>query len=347
MRIRISPTVIGLVLTILAAGNSSAASAQTAAAPRRSVAGAVRVISLDEGLGDLGYVTVMAADASHIVVFDQGEGKVRMFDRAGRPLWSTGRIGSAPGEFRAVTAIRLGADSAVYVSDNGLRRVTVLSRDGRLRSTRPMAQNVFRELPVRGDTTVAMVTFDSTLVRFVGKRRIGALRMPATLRFLDTLTGARESAVAVTPNGALAMLFIFSGTLGYVAPGSGTVVATAGVDPRPWPRETVTPMPERNGRRAFLRGLPPSARPAMISLAATDSLAVALTWAPADSVGRFLDIYALPSLDYRCSLSVPAALREIALSGRRIVGRVDEPEPALVRLEPSLDALPAACAARR
>jgi hypothetical protein len=65
-----------------------------------------------------------------LVVADAGSGELRCFDREGNHLWSTGRLGEGPGEYRVLYWVkRLGNDSLIAY-DRSLRRVSYYDTNG-------------------------------------------------------------------------------------------------------------------------------------------------------------------------------------------------------------------------
>jgi len=71
----------------------------------------------------------MLADG-RIVVADGGAGNVRMFGPDGTTLWTAGRAGDGPGEYRLIESLGTGPGDSVWVYDYGLRRFTILTFGG-------------------------------------------------------------------------------------------------------------------------------------------------------------------------------------------------------------------------
>lgn len=70
-----------------------------------------------------------------IVVADGGSRQVRFFNPTGRFLFSSGRRGDAPGEYREIVGLGYGPGDSIWVFDYGNRRFTVLTGDGELART--------------------------------------------------------------------------------------------------------------------------------------------------------------------------------------------------------------------
>jgi len=77
---------------------------------------------------------VSANDSGGVLVTGTEAPMVRMFDRAGRSLWTAGSTGMGPGEFRQPIRGMLGP-GVVQVLDMSQRRVTRLGSDGRYLSS--------------------------------------------------------------------------------------------------------------------------------------------------------------------------------------------------------------------
>ena len=81
---------------------------------------------------------VAVTDSGEIVVADRSPPMIRAFDRTGRVLWSGGRSGGGPGEYRFPMRVAIGADRGVSVVDMQARRLTRLGRDGAVKATQPI-----------------------------------------------------------------------------------------------------------------------------------------------------------------------------------------------------------------
>ena len=80
---------------------------------------------------------IRLADGS-VVVADEQSREVRMFDAGGGHLWTSGREGEGPGEYRGLWLLRGCAGAAVTVYDWRLKRITELGSDGSVADTRAL-----------------------------------------------------------------------------------------------------------------------------------------------------------------------------------------------------------------
>jgi len=86
----------------------------------------------DDARGDLFVTTPVAlalAPDGELYVGQQMAGEVRIHAPSGELLGRFGTTGNGPGEYQGIAAVSVVADT-VYVSDQRLRRVTLLERDG-------------------------------------------------------------------------------------------------------------------------------------------------------------------------------------------------------------------------
>ena len=80
---------------------------------------------------------VRLADGS-IVVADEQSGNVRRFDANGRHMWTSGRSGDGPGEYRGVRLLRHCPGPPITVFDWRPDRITELDLDGNVLATRSL-----------------------------------------------------------------------------------------------------------------------------------------------------------------------------------------------------------------
>ncbi len=78
-------------------------------------------------------------DDGSIVVLDQQSKEVRLFDSLGTHLWSSGRAGEGPGEYRAMTILRGCPGAPITIYDGEQARLTQLDAKGALIGTRTLA----------------------------------------------------------------------------------------------------------------------------------------------------------------------------------------------------------------
>lgn len=77
------------------------------------------------------YPLQMAADSSGLYVFDHGRNALLKFDDAGHLLWSQGREGSGPGEYKRVRDIAIGFGTILVVDAANTRIARIDKQSGR------------------------------------------------------------------------------------------------------------------------------------------------------------------------------------------------------------------------
>ena len=80
---------------------------------------------------------VAATDSGAVLVVGTDTPTLRMFDRSGKVLWTSGRDGTGPGEFRRATSAAIGL-RGVQVVDMTLRRITRLDHGGQPTGSAPI-----------------------------------------------------------------------------------------------------------------------------------------------------------------------------------------------------------------
>jgi hypothetical protein len=71
----------------------------------------------------------------NIVVANSGSGELRCFDSDGNHLWTTGRRGEGPGEFRNLGWVQMLGSDSIVAYDRSLRRISVFDLNGALGRT--------------------------------------------------------------------------------------------------------------------------------------------------------------------------------------------------------------------
>ena len=74
----------------------------------------------------------LSAGSEGVTVWDEGRKAIVRISREGGVLWSFGREGDGPGEFRSVRGIAHLPDGRVAVVDNASRRLTIIDANGRM-----------------------------------------------------------------------------------------------------------------------------------------------------------------------------------------------------------------------
>ena len=96
----------------------------------------------------------MDVQNGHLLVYDYGDARLKVFDPDGTWLWSFGRFGDGPGEFRNPSDVMIGANGLVWVLDQGAGRITRISPSGELFDIITLGASAWRLLPTAGQVLV-------------------------------------------------------------------------------------------------------------------------------------------------------------------------------------------------
>ena len=84
-------------------------------------------------------------DDGGVIVLEGGTSELRGFDSSGVHLWSVGRTGGGPGEFRSPSYLGSYSDGSIALWDRPVARLTVIGPDGVLRRTQGYESVVGRQ----------------------------------------------------------------------------------------------------------------------------------------------------------------------------------------------------------
>ena len=152
---------------------------------------------------------VAVSDSGEIVVADRSAPMLRVFDRTGRVLWTGGRSGGGPGEYRYPMRVAIGPNRSLTIVDMRARRLTRLARDGSVTSTDPILTFPAAASP-RGRTGDLALLMDDFRGPFAIERWAAtASRSMAHATIARTPSpvgrGMIQPSMAAAPSGALAI----------------------------------------------------------------------------------------------------------------------------------------------
>lgn len=281
---------------------------------------------------------VLRAIRGGLLLIDAATPNVKALRTSGALRWQSGRLGSGPGEFQQPTSLAGLPDGRVAIADGPLGRVTLLAEDGRIDTVFSVGRPVHRAFPFRGDTLLLTALGDSLFVKYVAGRRIAALPLPASLRFLDTTAIQRDYKFAQTASGDVVAVFSYSGLIAKFSHQLGTMQFAQGPSALPWPVDQVREVRMPNGRLALERRLADGTRLAAQAIAADADFVYVLSRPPAKGGQQYIDLFDAMPLRYRCSMPVAGFASQIAaLDGTIFLLRAD-PEPRLSRVVSSMAA---------
>lgn len=279
-------------------------------------------ISLDPEL--LRPVRIAALAQDRFAVFDYGSHSVKAFALDGRLLWTFGREGGGPSEFRQVTRLRSAA-SHLWITDIANSRVTVLDPAGRqVRSVR-MPGACVTVLPFEDEDMVCFGSGQDGFARIIRRDgTVDAFPDPPPLGGLSHLLRDGDAVwVAAAPPRTVAG-FYHSGHLATV--GREGVRLHAGVEPLPFPE-----LLRYRVRDATVTRVSPEAAEGMRSIGSVGSVVRVLFGGESEWAGRIVDEYDAHTLRYLRSFLLPSEVRDLAwLDHGRVAALILEPEPHVV-----------------
>jgi hypothetical protein len=83
--------------------------------------------------------TLELSSKGEIVVADRDNPMIRVFDAAGKPIWSGGTKGRGPGEYQYILRVAFRPDGGLEIADLSGMRVTTLSPDHKVANTIPLS----------------------------------------------------------------------------------------------------------------------------------------------------------------------------------------------------------------
>jgi hypothetical protein len=289
----------------------------------------------------------LAADAGGVYVADPVAGRVLRFAADGRLVFSAGRRGGGPDEFRSIRDLGVDGRGRVWVLDRSNARVTVLDPSGATIARVPL------EGPARSADQLVPLASGREAVLAVYDRERPFARVALDGRIEERFGLPWPGFSGLEP---LASQLVVAGGGGdrWAAAfglGDGFFVREAGrwsggrvryVERTPFPRvETRGKLsPEGSGRVEERIAGEDGPVFAAISASLVGDRLVALFGGRSAERGRLLDVYALPDGRYRGSLVLPDRFERVSLAGDRLYGLVARPVPRLVAYALPVASLP-------
>jgi len=274
---------------------------------------------------------LMAARYDRAFLFEADQ-QIVCFDAAGRRLWTQGKAGGGPGEYRNVRDFKLGPDGNLWILDPGAARVTRVDTLGRYLDSRPMRTVSHSEalVPLR-DGRVALfpprAEHDIALLDGAGEPA-GFDSIPwDSYRRIEYISRAHHTAVDPV-SGRWVFGFAYgNGWFGFDSTGGSE--RRFYVEPTRFPAvvQKVT-----DGGRTIETRLSRT-DPSAVGLALQGDTLFVLFGGQGRELGRNLDLYDLASGNYLGSYLLPIKSDEIAVAGNRIFVLTTESAPRVAVFE--------------
>ena len=297
-----------------------------------------------EGIVQVGEATAgIRLSNGNIVVVDNSDLTLRVFDSAGTALMSIGRKGKGPGEFQDISVLaRCGGDS-IFVFDNTLERLTVFGPNGAIARTTPIPSLAMETCGQSGLTLAVGPSLDLFMptVQNAGKLYhvpVDLFHGADTIRLYDSLPaadprfGGRMPAFAIA--GSRAVVGLTDSAFATVFDSTGQEVASIRIsdDPQPGSRDAQMKVLDRvfsspryralaDQKARFLKVPYPDPQPAYFTLMGTpDGTIWTLITGPEDSVTHLRATDSLGTTIGDVTLRFPLTIFEIGndyILGRR------------------------------
>jgi hypothetical protein len=268
-----------------------------------------------------------------VYVFDAGGQRLLAFDPGGRLLWSMGRKGGGPGEFRNVRDLKLTRTGTLLLLDPENNRITEVDTAGGVRAEIP--------LTLAGHAEQMTPLADGRILLVASRKDVALLAIDRTGRVLDTLnfawkdftalpTLARQGLTAVAPDGRSWVYGFMLGDGWFPFDGARPERYIGRyVDHRSFPRVEERAVSGGTVRR--LAGYSPCTG---CDVFLADSSLYVLAGGSNASRRAVIDRFRWRDGGYAESMRIPVAARKMAVVGDVFYLVVNEPYPAVLALRP-------------
>jgi len=234
--------------------------------------------------------SLVSTTNGQLALFDFGAMELRAFSIEGRQLWRTGRKGAGPGEFRNAMDVKVLSNGDITVLDMGNRRITAVSRSGRLLRTIPLRFSSSRFIPLSDTTRVALATDDSGAFWSAVNRRGEVVERgvaPPSIALQNSL--AKEMFTTSLGSGSV-VTFRWSNKFAILDAKGSVAKMVDGIEPLPFPSIKSYPMKvgKFTGRVSRIN---PQAIPGALSVASNGEQIFILFAGATDKRGRIIDVY--------------------------------------------------------
>ena len=275
----------------------------------------------------------LSAGSEGVTVWDEGRKAIVRISREGAVLWSFGREGEGPGEFRSVRGIAHLPDGQVVVADNANRRLTIVDANGSIIGEVGMEVNAFDVAGLPDGGVVVFTEDDPAFLLFdESGAPAGILSFPHE-GYRDLSSFSRQGRVQGTGKG---WVFGFTAGNGWWRFGEG------GDDAEGFPYAEHTDFPELRTvvSRSVENGIVKTTRstraaayaPSAMSLGARGDTLFVHFGGQTRYRRRTLDLFGLSNGAYLGSVRLPFASSQLAVAPDRVYALGRGLFPALIAL---------------
>ncbi|HKJ93936.1 MAG TPA: 6-bladed beta-propeller [Longimicrobiales bacterium] len=278
------------------------------------------------------YLASVALGVDRVYALDVYAHRILAFDSVGNRLWTFGRKGDGPGEFRNPQEIRVDAQGRIWVLDPDAARLSILDRAGALLRTLPLDRLPGRPdsfLPLGGDSVVIAISSEPRPFWILDAQGnvLARLAFPGSgFRRIDPF--ARQlwlGGAPVTRNWAAGLALAD----GFVTFNGPTQLAHGWYAEAVKPPAVVRHKSDEGGRTVQVTELAAPPTPAAQALAVTDSTVLVLFAGHTEQRSRIIDIFDLRTGAYRATIRLPWAEASMASFRNRFAFFSNRPVPDL------------------
>lgn len=264
-----------------------------------------------------------------VVVADGGDMAIKAFSVEGKLLWTAGRLGSGPGEFRSPFDLRLDADKRVWIYDPANGRMTILEADGSLRKTVPFTTRLTKFLPRSAGRIWALPARVHTFITEFDSLGQMARKFPPPAERANRSLLEIESWLSSLPHGSAAVVSVQSDRFYLVDSTGSGVRAYRGIQQQDLPKPVPVTVLGPGGRKSRGFRSDPDAQYTALAATSDGTRLLLLNGEAAPRPKRTVDAYRLSDGAYLSSYLLPEEAGVIRMDNGLLVALVVDPAPAV------------------
>jgi hypothetical protein len=244
---------------------------------------------------------LLAADSSHVYLFDYGDKLLKAFDTTGTQLWTYGNARRSNAVFSNPTDLRIDSTGDLVVYDAGRSKIVRLTSSGTLLRETSAAHGVTQAVPINDgiwllgrDGSAFGVGIDST------GTTVSRLEIPVGLRDIDPVL---RQPIAASARGGRALITGFHNTGRFAIwddPAIDSVRFVDGIEPLP-----VAAVSEWHIGNALIKRVAPNAETGSLSITTDRTNFYVLFGGKTAYRYRIVDVYRIANGAYRGSYILP------------------------------------------
>lgn len=268
---------------------------------------------------------------SQLIVFDDGEQRLKAFSLDGRVRWTMGRMGAGPGEFQYVRSIEVDVEGTSLVYDAGNSRITWVSRDGRVtRSLGLETQLGASVIPLPGGMVVAQAPMRTPFLNILDSSGMITVKLPIPPELRGANPIQSQGMLAQLPGDRVLFMSLVTDRFYVVEPATGVVRAYRGVEERDYPVALVVTMRDEKGERIPAWRASPDLRYTGMGGGYDQGQLLILNGNAVAPKAQVVDAYDVKGGSYKYSFLLPGRCTALTINAGRYVCVQLDPAPAIL-----------------